>query len=77
MDGGYGAWLGLLPVALMMVLLWGGLIALLWWLFARRRPDTPPTAPVAAEVVDLRYARGEIEEAEWRRLREHLRRLGS
>ena len=57
-----------------MVLVWVGLLALiLWTLRAQAGPGTPPTAH-AREVLDRRLARGELDVAQYRALREELER---
>ena len=65
---GYG-WLGMS----MMALFWVGVIALVIW--AARTFTTPRntmTEPDALEIVQRRYARGEINHEEFERMREAL-----
>lgn len=68
-DGWSWVWMGL-----MMMLFWGGLIALVMMLFRAGRfggregeSDTPAWAPDAVEILRARFARGEITEDEYRR----------
>ena len=75
---GAGDWL---LMSLMMVVFWGGLVALVVWLVRSSRddrPQRPDTAPSpvqhADEVLAERFARGEIDEEEFTRRRELLRR---
>ena len=62
---------------LFMFLFWGGLIALGIWLVRMLFP--PTSAPVArqeptpAEILNLRYARGEVSREEYHAMREALR----
>jgi putative membrane protein len=76
-DGAAGAsqWLFM---TLMMLILWGGLIAFGVWAVrgltrdTASRPPTPPEASIASradEVLAERYARGEIDETEYTRRR--------
>ena len=75
---GAGDWL---LMSLMMVLFWGGLVALVVWLVRSVRDEPPkgtdsspsPTQR-ADEVLAERFARGEIDEDEFTRRRELLRR---
>ena len=75
-DGGWGAgaWLAM---SLMMVVFWGGLVALVVWLVRGFRPDrgpghSTPSAGRADEVLAERFARGEIDEDEFTRRRDFL-----
>lgn len=77
MHGYEYGWMAWLPMGLVMLVLWGGLIAAIVWLFAQRRNRTPnsptrPTATTAIEILDQRYARGEIDENQWRTARDNL-----
>jgi len=82
---GFG-WEGMLFGTLMMILFWGGLIALIGWLFrsydgpyAYRSADDagaegyhqPPRD--ALDILKERYARGEISKAEFDQIRDDLR----
>jgi putative membrane protein len=77
---GLGAWL---LMSLMMIVFWGGLIALAVWLVRSLRTDNNPTqaAPSpfarADEVLAERFARGEIDEDEFTRRRALLHSSGS
>jgi len=57
----------------LMVLFWGGLALLVVWLVRRRDRSavTPPAEPV--RMLDERFARGEIDEADYQRRRDLLR----
>lgn len=73
-DGmGWGGWLMMVVVFL---LFWGGLIAVAVWLLHTYRTgpgDTARTSGRADDVLAERYARGEIDDAEYARMRETLR----
>lgn len=83
-HGDWG-WEAMLFGGLMMILFWGGLILLAVWLFrsqsgpnARRsadRPDTDDYRPSrsALDILQERYARGEITKAEYQEIRDDLR----
>jgi putative membrane protein len=80
-NGGWGAG-GWLVMSLMMVVFWGGLIALLVWLVQSVRSDTnsrqaPGThTDRADEVLAERFARGDIDEDEYVRRRAVLHPRG-
>ncbi len=58
-------WAGM---GLMMVLFWGGLVWLAFALFRRSPRQAPPAAAPGPEaVVRQQYARGDIDEAQYRR----------
>lgn len=65
MMWGYdGGWVGWLLMTLMMVLFWGSLIALAVWLV--RQPDRRGDARMSSRaILEERFARGEIDEAEF------------
>ncbi|HEX8930373.1 MAG TPA: SHOCT domain-containing protein [Actinomycetota bacterium] len=63
-DGGVGTWLWLA----WMVLFWGGLLAAGVY-FIRRRPTHVDAGPDAEDVLAERYARGEIDDDEYRQRR--------
>jgi putative membrane protein len=69
---GFG-WFGLL----FMFLFWGGLIALAIWFVRALFPQTSAPAsrqePTAIEILNLRYARGEISREDYQARREVLR----
>ena len=77
---GYGfGWGGMIFGGLMMLLFWGGLLALVFWLvraFASRgdHPDYSHRAaePNAREILDQRYARGEIPRDEYETIKKDL-----
>ncbi len=80
-PAGYG-WAGFLWMALNMVF-WLALLGLLIWALARwlgrspsggNAPPPPPTSPAlsALDVLKQRYARGEIDEPTYLRMREQL-----
>ncbi len=63
-DHGSG-WGGWLLMILGMIVFWGGLAWLLMTLWSGpRRGQRPPDGPV--DLLDRRYALGEIDETEWR-----------
>ncbi|MBX8690256.1 SHOCT domain-containing protein [Mycobacterium sp. 20091114027_K0903767] len=76
-GGGWGGWI---MMTVLMVLFWGGLLTAIV-LAARafgadsQARSRPPVAPRADELLSERFARGEIDEEEFRRrmalLREH------
>lgn len=70
MDGNWGSgtwwWMGLVMVAFWGIVVWG--IVML----VRRRPES--SAPDAQTLLGERYARGEIDDDEYQRRRETLRR---
>jgi len=76
---GGGMWIGWIVGLLVMVLFWGLVIAAIvlgirWLIRADRRGSHEgPAAPDALEVLRQRYARGEIDEAEYERRRAVLR----
>jgi putative membrane protein len=63
---------------LWMLLFWGGLIVLVIWLISRLFPTTkqqdshPDTSPSAREVLDMRYARGELTQEQYQQMRQTL-----
>ncbi|HVU74565.1 MAG TPA: SHOCT domain-containing protein [Mycobacteriales bacterium] len=66
-------------MSLMMVLFWGGVVALVVWLVRRSRTEptaagsgSRPTSTGPDEVLAERFARGEIDEDEFSRRRELL-----
>lgn len=80
------SWEGMIFGGLMMILFWGGLIALVVWLFRsyvgvnpnrtsdRTDGDSPYRSPGnALEILKERYARGEISKAEYEEMRDVLR----
>jgi putative membrane protein len=76
-DGSWGIG-GWLAMSLMMVVFWGGLIALVVFLVrgvdrSGQSPMMPPPDRDADQLLAERYARGEIDEDEFTRRREVLR----
>ena len=79
---GWGGWIGGTVMMLMMLVFWGGLIALVVFLargfgtrqsqgeHQRREPDL--RAPDAREILAERFARGEISEDEFKQRRRVL-----
>ncbi len=60
---------GILWIALLVVLVW----AVLRWLNGKTSPAAPPTSgPSAMEILQQRYARGEIDTATFEQMRERL-----
>jgi putative membrane protein len=68
---GTGHWIAM---TVMMLVFWGGLIALVVWLIRSMRNDrpAPPRARTADDMLAERFAKGEIEEDEFLRRRELL-----
>lgn len=69
------SWVGWLVMSLMMILFWGGLIALVVWFVRQprrqggdeRSPDKSPST-----ILEERFARGEIDEEEFQKRRDTL-----
>ena len=63
---------------LWMLLFWGGLIALVIWLISQLFPTTKPQnnrpdKPLSAqEILDVRYARGELTEQEYQQMSQNI-----
>lgn len=74
-DGGWG-WGGWLAMTLMMLVFWGGLAAVVVALVRSSRPpaSAPDPGRDARGILDERFARGDIDEDEYRRRREALHR---
>jgi putative membrane protein len=83
MMWGYGfSWGGMLMMILGSVLWIALLVVLVWavirWLDRRTAPSTPtytstpPSGPSALEILNQRYARGEIDTATYEQMRERL-----
>jgi len=62
---GWGDWLGM---SLMMLVFWGLVIWLVVWLVrtSSAKQDTTPASRLPEDVLAERFARGEIDEAEYR-----------
>jgi putative membrane protein len=72
-------WGEMLFGALMMLLFWGGLIALAWFVLraavgsgSRRPGDEAGSSSEALRIVKERYARGEISKAEYEEIRRDI-----
>jgi putative membrane protein len=76
MHGGWGwGWMSLMMV--MMVLFWGAVIFGVVWLirgaaWGRSVPEGPVSIESATEILDRRFAEGEIDEEDYRARREVL-----
>jgi putative membrane protein len=76
MHGGWGwGWMSLMMV--MMVLFWGAVIAGIVWLirgaaWGRSEPDRPVNTESPAEILDRRFAEGDISEEDYRARRDVL-----
>ncbi len=72
---GFGFGMGLWGI-LVMVLFWGGLVMLAVWLvglmFSSPKNKNPNATQSAEEILKIRYARGEINEAEYKQMKETL-----
>ena len=62
-----------------MLIFWGGIILLAVWLISllfpndsHSPPDYPRTSPSAREVLDQRFARGELSPEQYREMRQTL-----
>ncbi len=67
MMWGYGGW-----GALWMLLFWVGVIVLIVWAVRRSGSSTPQRSPRAMEILEERYARGEIDHDEFQTRRAEL-----
>ena len=76
MHGGWGwGWMSLMMV--MMVLFWGAIIAGIVWLIragasGRPVPERPVSKETPTEILDRRFAEGELSEEDYRARREVL-----
>ncbi len=63
---------------LIMILFWGGLVALALWLVgllfptAGRSTDNASTPRSAKEILDLRYARGELNDEQYQQMKQTI-----
>ena len=75
-DWGLGGWI---VVAILMVLFWGAVVAVVISVVRHRMPQEPQAAPQvhpmanAEQILGERFARGEIDESEYRARRAALR----
>lgn len=66
-------WWGMLLNMLLMIVFWGGLIALVVWIVVRlARTGQQPTSQMPLDIARTRYARGEITKEEFERLKKDL-----
>ena len=74
-NGDETAWWGWLLMSLMMVAFWGGVIVLVWYLVTHAGSANQPskTARSPEQLLDERFARGEIDADEYRERRDVLR----
>ncbi len=75
MMWGYGqwGWLGMILGMVIMVVIWGGLIALAVWIvmkLVRSGRETSSASPI--EIAKSRYARGEITKEQFEQLKKDL-----
>ncbi len=75
---GFG-WGGMIVGGLFMLLFWGGLIALVFWgvkslISSNQHSNNAPHSLNAHEILDQRYARGEIDRDEYETIKEDLAR---
>ena len=63
-HGGWGAGDWTLMIV-MMVVFWGMVAAVIMWAVQGRRAGTPPPTQTAGELLDQRFARGEIDTDEY------------
>ena len=74
-DGGIG-WGGWFAMVVMMVVFWGAIAWVIVTLIRHNGPSSSPVAPTgpdAKQILDERFARGEIDEDEYQRRRDVLR----
>ena len=73
-DGSWGGWWGGLAMALMMFLFWGGLIWFaVWAIRSSAHPsDRRPSGISPIEILEERFARGEIDSDEFEERRRVL-----
>jgi putative membrane protein len=68
-DAGWAGWLFM---SLMMLIFWGGLAAVVVWLIRQPRPSAGDPKPSATQILEERFARGEIDEEEFEKRRNTL-----
>jgi putative membrane protein len=71
-DGGWG-WGAWLAMTLTMVVFWGGLATVIVLMLRRTATTASPRENTSAVILAERFARGEIDEAEYERRRKVLR----
>jgi putative membrane protein len=73
-DGGIG-WGGWIAMVSMMIVFWGAIAWVVVTLLRQSssRPQPPPTSTDPLRILDERFARGDIDEAEYKRRSELLR----
>ncbi len=71
-DGGEW-WMWIVGSAMMLVF-WGGLFGVFYMLTRRSGPDSPPPGDPPERILGRRLAAGEIDEAEYERVLQRLRR---
>ena len=75
--GNFGWWgMGLGPVFMLvfLVMVIAGIVAIVRWLLAQSMPDRSSRDKTPLEIVQERYARGEIDKAEYEQKRQDLER---
>lgn len=66
-------WWGMLLNMLLMIVFWGGLVALVVWIVVSLvRSAQQPTSQTPLDIARARYARGEITKEEFERLKKDL-----
>ena len=66
-------WWGMGLGMLLMIVFWGGLIALITWIVMKLiRSGQQPSSATPLEIAKARYAKGEISREEFERLKEDL-----
>ena len=68
-DAGWAGWLFM---SLMMLIVWGGLAAIIVWLIRQPHRSAGDAKPSATSILEERFARGEIDEEEFRRRKQAL-----
>lgn len=76
---GLGGWESMLIGGLIMLLFWGGLLTLLFFVVraavrsSNGRPGAGNSSDAAIRILDQRYAKGEIDAEEYRRMKDELK----
>jgi putative membrane protein len=55
-----------------MLIFWAGVVVLAIWVASWLFPSTAPHSSSAREILDLRYARGELTQEQYRQMRQQL-----